>query len=258
MGIAACSSDSTHSENDVAKLNLSVVTSPSNGMQQRLPLCSDGEKCLEDVAEAIVAFRYVYLKEVDNDGNQGDHMGQCRGERESYHHPDGGHGPGHGPDHGPGMGDGNCHEHHIELKPLPSGEQGFRQIELLSANGTDATALFEELKVSPGTYQMCIYMRNGDASQAGNDSYVVEQDGSVWKLSTRSRMKCEGGMSDDMAQFGRLLTKPFIISEGENDLVIEFNLDKNLSFSTFSDWQLATSGYEILPRQKPEQLPSVF
>lgn len=139
-------------------------------------------------------------------------------------------------------------EHHIAVQDNNGENTEYRQIDLLQFQGQNAAQLFTDITLEPGDYQMCIYISDGTGTQNSNDSYVVEDNGSIKGLRTPANGSCAGFKPDDQQNTGRLKTTTFTINEGKNYLVAEFDLMKVLKQPVGNKdyWTLKPTGYELI------------
>ncbi|MFA0082041.1 hypothetical protein AB4383_08420 [Vibrio breoganii] len=232
MGFAlvGCNSDSDESNSPtptqttlnlavINQLGSTVVESEDASLLNADSTCNHG-KCLTDVDEAVIAFNYVFLKRVD--GSSSDATCDQTGECEAYH---------------------VTFEH--EANEL-------RMIDVMNANGSDAAPLFQDLRLSPGDYQMCLYI-NGQHQGGGQvdidyDSHVRDIDGSYLYLSTPSQGSCAGAKPPQNARpTGRLVSKTFTVQKGYNNLAVWFNLEDTLRYNKNHDWRfLSNKNFEIV------------
>jgi hypothetical protein len=182
--------------------------------------CHHG-KCLSDLDEVNIAFNYVFLKKVaslPDEESTCDQTGQC----EQYH------------------------------KYFEDEANQLRMIEVKSANGGDASTLFDGMMVKPGYYQMCLYMNgkheNGGQVDTELDSHIVENDGNIDYLSTPSQGSCAGAKPpQDARPWGRLVSKTFEVKRGENNLAFWFDLENTLQYNRNHAWRfLGEKDFEIV------------
>ena len=229
--LVGCGSDSNDNGTSPteAKLNFGVINQIDSPVSASKSLevesdysdstCNHG-KCLSDVDEAVIAFNYVYLKKVGGNGDDAtcDQTGEC----EAYHI--------------------NFEEEANEL----------RMIDVMNANGDSAYPLFEDLTMSPGDYQMCLYINGkyekGTQVDTDYDSHVRDIDGSYLYLTSPSQGSCAGAKPPENARpTGRLVSKPFTVVAGENNLAFWFNLEDTLQYNKNHDWRfLSSKDFEIV------------
>ncbi|MGF1735770.1 hypothetical protein [Photobacterium satsumensis] len=233
--LVGCGSDSSDNSNGGAPtptdatLNFGVINqldSPTS-VNKNFDITSDYSdstchhgKCLSDVDEAVIAFNYVYLKKVGGSGNDAtcDQTGEC----EAYHI--------------------TFEEEANEL----------RMIDVVNANGDNAYPLFQGLKMSPGDYQMCLYIngqkQGGTQVDIDYDSHVRDIDGSYLHLTSPSQGSCAGARPPQNARpTGRLVSQPFTVHKGYNNLAFWFNLEETLQYNKNHDWRfLSSKDFEIV------------
>ena len=231
--LVGCGSDnndnSTPTPND-ATLNFAVINQIDSPVIANKNLietsdysdanCNHG-KCLDDIDEAVIAFNYVYLKKAGGSGG-GDATCDQTGECEAYH---------------------------ITFEQEAN---ELRMIDVMNANGDNAYPLFQDLKLSPGDYEMCLYINgkyeNGAQVEVDYDSHVRDIDGSYLYLTTPSQGSCAGAKPPQNARpTGRLVSQPFTVQKGYNNLAFWFNLEETLQYNKNHDWRfLGEKDFEIV------------
>ncbi|AJR05150.1 DUF4382 domain-containing protein [Photobacterium gaetbulicola] len=233
--LVGCGSDNNDNGGNVpgptdATLNFGVInqlSSPASASKSLIETsdysstnCNHG-KCLDDIDEAVIAFNYVYLKKVNGNGGDDATCDQT----------------------------GECEAYHITFEQEAN---ELRMIDVMNANGDNAYPLFQDLKLSPGDYEMCLYINgkyeSGTQVEVDYDSHVRDIDGSYLYLTTPSQGSCAGAKPPQNARpTGRLVSQPFTVQKGYNNLAFWFNLEETLQYNKNHDWRfLGNKDFEIV------------
>ncbi|GAA4890159.1 hypothetical protein [Ferrimonas pelagia] len=233
--VSGCGSDSSNSNGGgdlqppvpgPTSLNLSVIDRWDLAQRSvddaAAPMRQDchHDKCLDDLEKVNIAFNYVFLKPIAS----------LPGEEETCDQT------------------GECEPYHVYFEDQPD---HLRMLEVKDANGGSADVLFEGLAMSPGTYEMCLYINgkyeSGVEPNVRHDSHVVEHSGVVDHLTTPSQGACAGAKPpSDVRDSGRLVSQRFDIVAGDNNLAVLFDLENSLQYNKNNGWRfLGNKNLEI-------------
>ncbi|MGR5066634.1 hypothetical protein [Photobacterium sp. DNB22_13_2] len=231
--LVGCGSDNDNGTTPTptdATLNFGVINQLDSPMSESKSLnvasnysdtnCHHG-KCLSDIDEAVIAFNYVFLKKAGSNGSDDATCDQT----------------------------GECEAYHITFEQEAN---ELRMIDVMNANGDNAYPLFQDLKLSPGDYEMCLYINGKQGSntqvEIDYDSHVRDIDGSYLHLSTPSQGSCAGAKPPQNSRpTGRLVSQPFTVHKGYNNLAFWFNLEETLQYNKNHDWRfLSSKDFEIV------------
>lgn len=105
-------------------------------------------------------------------------------------------------------------------EPLPL------SVNLLDYQGSDSLALISGEVVPVGSYQLCVFARDGD--HAEYPSYVTEQDSTVRELTVKGEGACPQGVGKEPNTGVLFFNNEFNINQQTNDFTIEFDLRRGL------------------------------
>ena len=222
--LSACGSSNDSHIDTPTKLSLGVAN--TNNIETRSlnnfepMLLNDMKKDHFNVEQVSIAFTYVYLKKL-GDNNSDDEV-----------------------------------EHHLtfendEGEPIETRQVHLRNITEEEPGYIDAHYLFPEIDVTPGKYQVCVYMHNNpdDNNEAEDLSYVIENDEfqTVKGLTTPSQGACAGAKPPSSNyDTGRIVVKDLEVLEGDNFIAVDFGLQHTLQHNNGQDsWSLKPNGYSF-------------
>ncbi|CAM4414277.1 DUF4382 domain-containing protein [Vibrio agarivorans] len=112
-----------------------------------------------------------------------------------------------------------------------------RQIDLMQYQGSNAETIISEREVVPGTYALCMYVKNNYQGNDDSTSYVEQTDGAATGLVVGNQGACYGYKPDNNQgpnkEQGTLVlaknSQPIEIMTGYNSFVVEFDLRKGLT-----------------------------
>ncbi|MGR5556403.1 DUF4382 domain-containing protein [Vibrio fortis] len=105
-------------------------------------------------------------------------------------------------------------------EPLPL------SVNLLDYQGSDSLALISGEVVPVGSYQLCVFARDGD--HAEYPSYVTEQDSTVRELTVKGEGACPQGVGKEPNTGVLFFNNAFNVNQQTNDFTIEFDLRRGL------------------------------